>query len=150
MRNHTKSEQRNHPKVEGKSLPPALYRVWIAKITHWEPKNWGDVPPEAIALEPAEEDAMSAAQAATYLRAFNQAVLRHDPRVWAIALPVALQYEGDPQPGQTVVPTAVRQGPRRRSRTAVGRATRDSRSPQQRLSRGSANHPSALGRASRR
>jgi hypothetical protein len=63
-------------------------------------------------LEPAEERAMSAREAADYTAAFNHAMLtgrvaarsvahRHRPvKVWAVAVPVTLRYDGDLQPGQ--------------------------------------------------
>ena len=43
---------------------------------------------------------MSARQATTYVRAFNEVLLAKRLTIWAIALPVAVRYEGEPVPGQ--------------------------------------------------
>jgi hypothetical protein len=91
----------------------AQYRVWIARVSGWQPREFADVPPMAVALEPAEEGLMSARQAARYVQVFNRIVLRTGPKVWAIALPVAIRYQGDPVPGQRLIPSPVR-GPRAR------------------------------------
>ena len=53
---------------------------------------------------------MSARQAARYVQVFNQIVLRTGPKVWAIALPAVIRYEGDPVPGQRLIPPASRGG----------------------------------------
>ena len=82
------------------------YRVWIATISDWRPRVCTDVPLAAVALEPAEEGTMSARKAARYVQAFNRAVLGGTPKVWAIALPVVIRYDGDPVPGQRFVPLA--------------------------------------------
>jgi hypothetical protein len=76
--------------------------VWIAAYDRWQPRGCGDVPPEAVALEAAEAGTMSAAEAAAYVEAFNRAVLGRSRRIWAVALPVSICYDGDPQPGQTI------------------------------------------------
>jgi hypothetical protein len=59
-----------------------------------------DVPPAAVAIEPAEEGAMSARRAAGYVRAFNRVLLGKQPRIWAIAVPVTIRYEGEPERGE--------------------------------------------------
>jgi len=77
------------------------YRVWIVACRHGPPARCSDVPPDAIALEPAEEGTFSAAQAARYVAAFNRAVLGGHRRVWAVAVPVGgVWYEGEPRPGR--------------------------------------------------
>ncbi len=76
------------------------YRVWIVGYRRWEPRSCRDVPPEAVVLEPAEPDTMSARQAAGYVEAFNRAVLGGGRRIWAVAVPVTVRYEGDARPGQ--------------------------------------------------
>ena len=64
---------------------------------------WHDVPAGAIAVEPAERGTMSARQARRYVEAFNRAVQERPQKIWAVALPVAVRYVGDPQPGDAVV-----------------------------------------------
>lgn len=78
------------------------YRVWIARYEHWTPRNCRQVPPKAIAREPAEREAMSACQAARYAAAFNRAALARHRRLWAVALPVAVRFEGEPRPGEVL------------------------------------------------
>lgn len=99
------------------STPPAplhrrgnhgQYRVWITRVSGWQPRGFADLPPTAVALAPAEEGLMSAPQAARYVQVFNRIVLRTGPKVWAIALPVAVRYEGDLVPGQRFTPPAGR------------------------------------------
>ena len=80
--------------------PATRYRVWIAAYHDWQPAGCQDVPPQAVALEPAEDRTMSARQARRYVAAFNRVALSQGRRLWAVALPVAVRYEGDPQPGQ--------------------------------------------------
>jgi len=82
--------------------PATRYRVWIAAYHDWQPAGGQDVPPQAVALEPAEEGTMSARQARRYVAAFNRVALGQGRRLWAIALPVAVRYEGDPQSGQVL------------------------------------------------
>lgn len=83
---------------EGRSC---RYRVWIVACSQGLPPRCSDVPPDAIALEPAEEGTLSAGQAARYVEAFNRAVLGARRRIWAVAIPVGVVgYEGEPCPGQ--------------------------------------------------
>jgi len=88
---------------------PALYRVWIATYGDWDSRQ---VPPEATALEPAEEEAMSAPEATRYVEAFNRVAMTARRKIWAVAMPVAVRYQGDPQPGQTVPVGTARSLPR--------------------------------------
>ncbi|HUT88356.1 MAG TPA: hypothetical protein VMY37_02570 [Thermoguttaceae bacterium] len=77
------------------------YRVWIVAYRHWQPPSCSDVPPDAVALEPAEEGTLSAPEAARYVEAFNRAVLGGRRRIWAVAIPIGgVWYEGEPRPGQ--------------------------------------------------
>lgn len=78
------------------------FRVWIADCGSWRPRHPRDQPPEAVALEPAEEGVLSARQAARYVKAFNRTALAQRLPVWAIALPVTVRYEGDLEPGENV------------------------------------------------
>lgn len=80
----------------------ALYRVWITRYEGWTPQNVRQVPPTAVAQEPAEREAMSAQQATHYVEAFNRAALARQCKLWAIALPVAVRFEGEPRPGDTL------------------------------------------------
>jgi len=80
------------------------FRVWIAAYDQWQPKDSGEIPPTAVALEPAEEDPMSRSRAAAYVEAFNRTALDRPGKIWAVAVPVTLRYEGDPVPGQMIAP----------------------------------------------
>ena len=82
------------------------YRVWLVTYRHREPSRCSDVPPDAVALEPAEEGAFSAVEAARYVEAFNRAVLGGRRRIWAVAIPLGeVCYEGEPRPGQPLSDT---------------------------------------------
>ena len=78
------------------------FRVWIAGYDDWHPDHPCDVPPAAVALEPAESEAMPADLAAAYVEAFNRAALLRGRRIWAVAVPVSAAYRGDPRPGQRI------------------------------------------------
>ena len=75
-------------------------RVWIVRYGESEPTGWHDVPPGAVAIEPAEGQDMTVRQARRYVEAFNRAALGGARKVWAVALPVMIRYEGDPRPGE--------------------------------------------------
>jgi len=75
-------------------------RVWIVRYGEVTPAGWHDVPPGAVAIEPAEGRPMTASQAKRYVEAFNRAALGGAQKVWAVALPVRVRYDGDPQPGE--------------------------------------------------
>ena len=86
---------------DGSQGPSCRFRVWIVAYRHWQPPSCSDVPPDAVALEPAEEGTLSARQAARYVQAFNRAVLGGPRRIWAVAIRVVgVRYEGEPRPGQ--------------------------------------------------
>jgi hypothetical protein len=89
------------------------FRVWIVVYRDWQPDHFCDMPPRATALEPAEPRAMTARQARRYVGAFNRAALAGGKRVWAVALPVAVSYRGDAQPGAllTLADLSRRAGP---------------------------------------
>jgi hypothetical protein len=106
------------------------YRVWIVGYRGRPPRGLAEIPPRCWALEPAEDQAMSAREAADYTAAFNGAILAQRGRsrqgatqnvppkhrrkawprstapgprrrrLWAVAVPVTLRYDGDLQPGQ--------------------------------------------------
>ncbi len=94
----------NEEHAQGGTERKALsrYRVWIASCGHGRPQDGRDLPAEMVALRPAELGTMTRLQAARYVEAFNRAVLDADGDVWAVAVPVAICYEGDPRPGQTL------------------------------------------------
>jgi hypothetical protein len=75
------------------------YRVWIVTCDGGQPCSWQELPPRAIAVEPAESGTMSRAAAARYVQAFNRAARQSGQRLWAVAVPVAVRYEGEPSPG---------------------------------------------------
>lgn len=76
------------------------YRVWLCAFTNWEPRDSGDVPPSATAVEPAEIGTMPADQAARYVQSFNGRMMAVGQTVWAVAIPVSIGYLGEPTPGQ--------------------------------------------------
>jgi len=80
--------------------PRKAYRVWITASGDWQPNDPHDIPPDATALEPAEEGVFPARRAARYVTAFNRTALARGLRVWAVALPVVVRYEGDVVAGQ--------------------------------------------------
>jgi hypothetical protein len=77
-------------------------RVWIVRYEGRRPDQWGDMPADAIAVEPAERRTMTARQARRYVEAFNRAAQSGSRKIWAIALPVTIRYVGDPQPGEAI------------------------------------------------
>jgi hypothetical protein len=76
------------------------FRVWIVAYEGPRPADWRAAPGQAVAVEPAETGTMSARQAGLYVEAFNRSAAASQPPRWAVALPVTIRYEGDPQPGQ--------------------------------------------------
>ena len=77
---------------------PVRYRVWLTKWGDRERNGANSVP--LTAMEPAEEGVMSMAEAARYVAAFNRAAEALGRKTRAVAVPVAVRYEGDPRPGQ--------------------------------------------------
>ncbi len=88
------------PRVPASGLP--RYRVWLTGYNRWRPAAWHDLPPTAVALEPAEQGAMTAEQAAAYIAAFNRRMMKREKHVWAVPVRVEVQYAGDLQRGQVV------------------------------------------------
>ncbi len=84
------------------------FRVWITVYRDWQPGHYGDVPPQATALEPAEPRPMTARQARRYVGAFNRVALARGKKIWAVALPVTVSYGGDAQPGAPLTLTDLR------------------------------------------
>ena len=85
-----------------------LFRVWIASYDNWRPAGWDETPPVAVAVAPAEHDCFTADEAAAYLAGFNTCASDDSPGLWAIAVPVAIRYEGDPLPGERIRPRRLR------------------------------------------
>ena len=85
-----------------RSQPSQKYRIWIARTDNWDPQHWSEVPRSAMAVHPADEQCMSAAEAASFLSGFNGEILEHPRAIWAVAIPVGLRYEGDLRPGQRI------------------------------------------------
>jgi hypothetical protein len=55
-----------------------------------------------VAIEPAEAGTMSAKAATAYAAAFNREAMAHPGNLWAMVVPVAVRYEGEPQRGEEV------------------------------------------------
>lgn len=91
-----------------------VYRVWLTGYVDWEPTSWSDVPPRSVAIRPAEPGCMTSEQAAVYIQSFNQAMLSKPKNVWAVGVCVAVQYQGDLTPGQTVAARYVANLPQQR------------------------------------
>ena len=98
------------------------YRVWIVRYEGLPPANWHDVPTGAVAVEPAEDGAMTRRQAHRYVEAFNRAAIGARRRVWAAAVPVTIRYNGDPQPGGELAERRIKKARYRpvRSRPVTG------------------------------
>jgi hypothetical protein len=82
---------------------PQMFRLWIATYVDWRPSQWNQSPPRATALEPVDESLYGAREAALFLEGFNSAMLDGDRPLWAVAVPITMRYEGDAQPGASVV-----------------------------------------------
>jgi hypothetical protein len=82
------------------------FRVWIVRYEGLPPERLLDTPPGATAVEPAEKRVLTARQARHYVEAFNRAASDGVRKIWAVAVPVTLRYEGDPQPGGVILQNA--------------------------------------------
>lgn len=81
---------------------PDAFRLWIARYENWRPQRWNDAPPQATALELIEDSSFSEEEARLFLEGFNSQMLASDRPLWAVAVPVVLRYDGDPQPGEPI------------------------------------------------
>ena len=79
-----------------------LFRLWIATYENWRPSRWNESPPAAVALEPVDEGLYSEAETALFLEGFNSSMLEYDKPIWAVAVPVAVRFEGDAVCGRPV------------------------------------------------
>ncbi|MEN6450359.1 MAG: hypothetical protein ABFC96_07710 [Thermoguttaceae bacterium] len=86
-------------------------RVWIVRYEGPRPNGWHASPPDAVAVEPAERRTMSVQQANRYVEAFNRGTAAGGRKVWAVALPVTVRYEGEPRPGEPIAPSAHKKSP---------------------------------------
>jgi hypothetical protein len=86
----------------GEPTPGPLYRIWIAEVRDWQPVHWYDVPPAAIAWQPAEAGCFAADHACGYLESFNRQMLADSRPLWAVALPVRIEVAGDVQAGERI------------------------------------------------
>ena len=82
------------------------YRVWIVRYNGKPLPGLRGVPAGAVAVEPAEQGTMTGRAAQRYADAFNRAALAGPHKVWAVALPVRVRYEGDPRPGDAIAESA--------------------------------------------
>lgn len=79
-----------------------LYRVWIGRYSSWHPRHWSDVPPHAEAVEPFDSQVRRRAAARQVVEGFNRQMLERTDRWWAIAVPVRLRIDDEPQRGQPI------------------------------------------------
>jgi hypothetical protein len=85
-------------------VPKDAFRIWIAEVSHWQPGSWRDLPDEAVVVELAAPGWFSSGEAMAYIEGHNRAAIERRDHRWAVAVPVVIQYEGDPQPGQRIAP----------------------------------------------
>ncbi len=90
-------------KTSGAHRGRRAFRVWITSSGDWQATDPHAIPPEATVIEPAEAGLFSAGRAARYVAAFNRTALARGLRVWAVAHPVVVRYEGDLAAGQRLV-----------------------------------------------
>lgn len=84
----------------GRKIVAGRYRVWIVRYESRPPDTWHGVPLGAIAVEPAERGTMSGRRARGYVEAFNRSAQRGGRKIWAVAVPVAVRYLGEPRSGE--------------------------------------------------
>jgi len=96
------------------TLSSNRFHLWLVLYDGpWHPDHLRALPPCARFVGPIVHDddaargdgCVSAEEAGAYCDAFNEAMLRDDQHRWALALPVTVRYEGEPQPGDAVVST---------------------------------------------
>lgn len=79
-----------------------FYRVWIGHYARWIPHHWSDVPPQAEAVELADSRLLQRDAARQVVEGFNRRMLEREKQLWAIAVPVRVRIDGEPQRGQTI------------------------------------------------
>ncbi|MBX9788590.1 MAG: hypothetical protein K2Y37_06715 [Pirellulales bacterium] len=90
-----------------KAQPQSGYRVWLVGFQHWQPTAWYEIPPRAVAIEPADEACMSGDEATLFVQGFNETTLARHDQIWAIPVPVVVRYEHDLVPGQRLLAAAI-------------------------------------------
>jgi hypothetical protein len=84
--------------------PQDVFRIWIADVPHWQPGSWRDLPDDAVVVELAAPGCFSCGEAMAYIEGHNRAAIERQDHRWAVAVPVAIQYQGDPRPGEHISP----------------------------------------------
>jgi hypothetical protein len=85
--------------------PAQAYRVWIAQPQAGQCDKLDQVRAPLVVLKPAEPGVMSAHQAGRYVEAFNRSARQLGRSVRAVAIAVAICYEGDLAPGRMLAET---------------------------------------------
>ena len=94
------------------------FRVWLVGFDRWQPTTWYEIPPEAVAIEPADEDCMTGDAATLFVQGFNEITLARHSQIWAIPVPVHVTYEHDLVPGQRLLAAAIVAGAPKRLKEA--------------------------------
>lgn len=82
-----------------------VFRIWLVRYGRWQPASWDEMPPRARALWPVEGlEPLPAAEAAAFVRQFNEQMLVRPKHIWAVPVAVVPRYEGDLRPGQPLEP----------------------------------------------
>ncbi|MGD9645211.1 MAG: hypothetical protein AB7U73_05830 [Pirellulales bacterium] len=90
-----------------KARPQPGFRVWLVGFEQWQPTAWYDMPPRAVAIEPADDACMSPDEATLFVQGFNETTLARHGQIWAIPVPVLVRYEHDLEPGQCLAAAAI-------------------------------------------
>jgi hypothetical protein len=64
------------------------FAVWLVRFDNWLPRSWNECPPRAVVLEPADDELMSADEAAGFIEGYNDTILRRSESTWAV--PIAM------------------------------------------------------------
>ena len=91
-----------HDHAQHKPRARALFRIWVVRYGRWRPGVWSDLPPRSLAVAPAESSPLPVEEALPFLEGFNRTMLTRRDRLWAVAVPVTILYQGDLRVGQRV------------------------------------------------
>ncbi len=80
----------------------AMFRIWVVRYARWRPGAWSDLPPRSLAVAPAESSPLPVEEALPFLEGFNRTMLTRRDRLWAVAVPITIRYQGDLRVGQRV------------------------------------------------
>jgi hypothetical protein len=86
-------------------IPQDVFRIWIADVSHWQPGSWRDLPDDAVVVELAAPGWYSSGEAMAYIEGHNRAAIQRQDHRWAVAVPVVITIEGDPNPGEHISPS---------------------------------------------